>query len=251
MSLTQSTNLRFGEMGLDYRLEHVICLYQEHNGTTNTAATIHDVHLGPGFRPEIQSGRSLTITALETMMARLGHQVGTRYLPPNLLATSRNSLVWWCPAGRRRLWFNPSHTHDQAKAVKALNGKFAHHPALLFLAHDHSLNVFALAENTRPIPTTKLFQAPYWNLSQGHMCNGNLKLPPCVPDQLAGFENAFFNSAFTHTSVGRLTRHPGGHEGLWTELTKVKTPPNPSWWRKHLRPTLNTLQSTLASLGKS
>jgi hypothetical protein len=32
------------------------------------------------------------------------------------------------------------------------------------------------------------------------------------------WEQSFFESEFTHGNVGRLTRHPGGFEGLWKEL---------------------------------
>jgi hypothetical protein len=32
------------------------------------------------------------------------------------------------------------------------------------------------------------------------------------------WERGFYESAFTHANVGRLTRHPGGFEALWSEL---------------------------------
>jgi hypothetical protein len=32
------------------------------------------------------------------------------------------------------------------------------------------------------------------------------------------WEQSFYESEFTHGNVGRLTRHPGGFEGLWKEL---------------------------------
>jgi hypothetical protein len=33
------------------------------------------------------------------------------------------------------------------------------------------------------------------------------------------WEQGFYESAFTHANVGRLTRHKGGFEGLWSGLT--------------------------------
>jgi hypothetical protein len=35
---------------------------------------------------------------------------------------------------------------------------------------------------------------------------------------IRAWERGFYESAFTHANVGRLTRHVGGFEGLWTGL---------------------------------
>jgi hypothetical protein len=36
---------------------------------------------------------------------------------------------------------------------------------------------------------------------------------------ISDWERGFYESAFTHANVGRLTRHEGGFEGLWSGLT--------------------------------
>jgi hypothetical protein len=36
---------------------------------------------------------------------------------------------------------------------------------------------------------------------------------------ISAWERGFYESAFTHANVGRLTRHKGGFEGLWSGLT--------------------------------
>jgi hypothetical protein len=35
---------------------------------------------------------------------------------------------------------------------------------------------------------------------------------------IPAWERGFYESAFTHANVGRLTRHEGGFEGLWSGL---------------------------------
>ena len=35
---------------------------------------------------------------------------------------------------------------------------------------------------------------------------------------IPAWERGFYESAFTHANVGRLTRHEGGFEGLWESL---------------------------------
>jgi hypothetical protein len=39
---------------------------------------------------------------------------------------------------------------------------------------------------------------------------------------ISEWERGFYESAFTHANVGRLTRHSGGFEGLWSGLDKRK-----------------------------
>jgi hypothetical protein len=36
---------------------------------------------------------------------------------------------------------------------------------------------------------------------------------------ISGWEQGFYESAFTHANVGRLTRYKGGFEGLWSGMT--------------------------------
>jgi hypothetical protein len=39
---------------------------------------------------------------------------------------------------------------------------------------------------------------------------------------ISEWERGFYESAFTHANVGRMTRHAGGFEGLWSNLDKRK-----------------------------
>ena len=66
----------------------------------------------------------------------------------------------------------------------------------------------------------------FWNLSDdGRVCTGTMRRPDSasvasIPD----WERGFYESAFTHANVGRLTRHEGGFEGLWSGLAGKRTP---------------------------
>ena len=63
--------------------------------------------------------------------------------------------------------------------------------------------------------------APYWNLSDnGTVCTGSMRRPESASvSAISAWERGFYESAFTHANVGRLTRHKGGFEGLWSGLT--------------------------------
>jgi PRTRC genetic system protein B len=78
----------------------------------------------------------------------------------------------------------------------------------------------ALTENKRPQSSTKLAVAPLWNLSDnGRVCTGSMRRPDgATVSSVADWERGFYESAFTHANVGRLTRHPEGFEGLWSGL---------------------------------
>jgi hypothetical protein len=39
---------------------------------------------------------------------------------------------------------------------------------------------------------------------------------------IPAWERGFYESAFTHANVGRLTRHEGGFDGLWSGLTSKR-----------------------------
>jgi PRTRC genetic system protein B len=109
--------------------------------------------------------------------------------------------------------------------AKKLNGKMYPHPALLFMIDGRELIVRALAENCRPAANTHLKNAPYWNTdSAGRVCLGSMRIPEEVSaGSLSGWENAYFASEFTHPSGAvRLTTHPGGFLGLWSNLAGRK-----------------------------
>ena len=40
---------------------------------------------------------------------------------------------------------------------------------------------------------------------------------------IPAWERGFYESAFTHANVGRLTRHEGGFDGLWSGLARKRS----------------------------
>lgn len=239
----------------DFKLSKAILLYEnkeEADWSGNRvrvasacAATLHDVTFGKHGRPCIQPGQPASFTAIEALARQLAGKIAPEFFPANLLSASPSRLVWWCPGARRRIWFKPNPDDKQAETLKALNGQKVFYPPLLFVAR-RGLHVYALVRDQRPTINTRLYRAPFWNLSDdGGMCRGNLKLPEAVASSIPAFEKAFFNSAFSHSSGGKLTRHPGGHSGLWRELAQRKTKPDHRYWSRQLVRTHTTINSLL------
>jgi PRTRC genetic system protein B len=110
--------------------------------------------------------------------------------------------------------------NSESKA-QSLNGRFFSQPALVWSVTRGDLKIRALRENKRPRGETMLAVAPFWNLSEdGRVCLGSMRCPESSSvASIERWEQSFYESAFTHANVGRLTRHPEGFEGLWNELT--------------------------------
>jgi PRTRC genetic system protein B len=109
--------------------------------------------------------------------------------------------------------------NSEGKAAE-LNGCIFPQPPLVWQVSNGELSIRALTENKRPDGSTKLAVAPFWNLSDdGRVCTGTMRRPDSAAvASIPAWERGFYESAFTHANVGRLTRHEGGFDGLWSGL---------------------------------
>jgi PRTRC genetic system protein B len=165
--------------------------------------------------PALGPAQPLTVAFIESLVRSLGGGVQAEVLPQNVLAKTDRMIVWWTPAQRRPMFYENS----EGKASK-LNGRVFPQPPLVWRVSNNELNIRALIENKRPEGTTKLAVAPFWNLSDdGRVCTDTMRRPDSASvAAIPAWERGFYESAFTHANVGRLTRHEGGFEGLWTGL---------------------------------
>jgi PRTRC genetic system protein B len=177
--------------------------------------TRHQVTLRKDAAPTLGPAQPLTIGFLESLVRSLGGGTKAEVLPENVLAKSDRMIAWWTPSCRRQMFYE----NAEGKAAK-LNGRMLPQPALVWRVSNLGLKIRALAENRRPTAATTLAVAPYWNLSDdGRVCTGSMRCPDSASvSSISAWERAFYESAFTHANVGRLTRHPRGFEGLWADL---------------------------------
>lgn len=195
---------------------------QQTDGYPNTAdsqscfATIHDVRDNGKGSKVIGEGRLMTRAALNDLVEEMSPERGLRFLPPEVLAVGGNGLVWWRRPAAAKMWFNTADSLGQSVG-------HAPQPGLVFAANERSCWVWAVHGEERPTPQTILCQAPHYNVNQnGLICTGNAELPKSLDvDSIAGFEDAFWNSRFTHPNVHikrKLCKWPGGAEKLWGSL---------------------------------
>ena len=183
--------------------------------------TRHQVTLHKNGPPTLEPAQPLTLGFVESLVRSLWGGSSAEVLPDNVLAKGDRMIVWWTPASRRRMFYE----NAEQKAL-ALNGRTFPQPPLVWRVDDGGLTIRALRESKRPDASTTLAVAPFWNLSDdGQVCTGTMRCPDSASvASIPEWERGFYESAFTHANVGRLTRHPGGFEGLWSGLRDKRKP---------------------------
>lgn len=210
------------------QLSRAILLYEEPYAT-ESLASIHEIEVGHRSAPQLLPGRCLAADELVEILNRLQRTPLTRrILPERLLFADAALMLWWLPAAQRPLFFKTSDTAFN----DALRGKPVAHPPLLLLAKPGSLSVYALGENQRPTASTRVYEAPYFNLyADGHMCRGNVPLPEALdPADLERWEALLFETNFTHSNAGKRTRFKAGHNALWKHLARYPNAPFRAEW---------------------
>ena len=202
----------------DLELKTAILIYRDAARNGVALATVHDIIREGAAAPlQVAPGTLLTTEFLSDLTTSLRRRPEAVLLPENVLAYSSGLLIWWTP---RRL--HPMFFSDGAEDRAELDGRVFPHPPLVWKVNNGVLSLRALSEERRPRADTSLMTAPYWNTepNRGQVCSGTMPRPTADDfSGMLGWEEAFFNSRFTHPSgIGKLTNHPGGFIGLWAEL---------------------------------
>lgn len=230
--------------GVDTRLQLTDALLMYRSGNGAVYATTHPVHadLGNADRKIIGAGTPLTKEALAEFARTVGAATAfDGFVSEQLLYTGPNMIAWWTPESIRKCWFKSGNKFIGTQVAEVA------HPAMVFVATPGDWFVFALRESARPTPNTKLQHAPHFNVwDGGRVCSGNISLPKVVDTSTTKqYEDAFFNSNFTHPNRERATRHRGGMTMLWRSQIKH---PSLERMRRALAPSNETLRTAIARI---
>lgn len=209
--------IAIGEMHR-FELRDALLIYRENRRSFITWHTVMAQKQGP---PVLGPAQTLTTGFVEDLAESLSGAAMAEVLPANVLAKTDRMIAWWTPRRVRRMFFE----NTEGKAQQ-LNGKVFPQPPLVWKVAQGDLRIRALSENRRPTAQTKLAVAPFWNLSDdGRVCLGSMRCPESASvGSITAWEQGFYESAFTHANVGRLTRHEGGHDALWSSLEGTRRP---------------------------
>lgn len=201
-------------------LQGAILVYK---GARDVFASWHEATAGKGTAPQLGPALPLSTMFLKSLAEGLGSNLRTELLPPNVLARTPDTLVWWTPAKARRMFFS-----QFDKDLGPYSGRSFPHPALVFRVSGRQLRIRAISQSKRPDAATPLLIAPYYNTQEnGLVCQGSMRSPdgPFV-ESMKAWEEAFFESEFTHLwGGGRMCRHKQGVAGLWKSVEGAKVFP--------------------------
>jgi PRTRC genetic system protein B len=205
-----------------FELQGAILVYSGGKTSSVAFASWHDVTGDESGAPRLGPAMPLTTTFLRELSRGLGATAPPEVLPENVLVRTPESLVWWRPARRVKMFFR----HDDE--LGTVSGRVFPQPALVFRVTQRELWIRALSENHRPSGSTPLMVAPYYNVNtEGAVCQGTMRSPEDA--SVAAMEQwarSFFESEFTHIyGSGHFTRHRGGIVGLWSSLADRRTFP--------------------------
>ncbi|MCG5077266.1 PRTRC system protein B [Paraburkholderia tagetis] len=212
------SDVSIGRTGHDVSLSSALLLYAGENGAHY--ATVHRIAADRvSGRPIIGAGRPLDRRALVATLVQLEKSAAPKceFLPANLLGVSSAAVTWWCPPAPRRVFFNCKELGKRSRVVS--------HPGLVFQASLTGFRVFALKDSGRPTPDTPLFEPPYFNTwDLGEICIGSAQVPRRIEvDAIGGWEEGFFNSAFTHPNHGgKRVTYEDGFYAFWRDMLDGK-----------------------------
>lgn len=232
--------------GTDTELHLVSALLMYRSNDGGVYATVHDVETEAEdpARKIIGAGVPLTKEALAGFASAAGDATSfDGFVPDNLLFTAPNMIAWWTPASVRKCWFRSPNRFIGTKVAEVA------HPAMVFVVTPGDWFVFALTESTRPAPTTKLQHSPHFNVwAGGRICTGNVALPKVADaGTFKQFEDAFFNSNFTHPNREGATKHKGGITSLWRAQIKKA---DPEQMQRALRSSGETLRKAIERISQ-
>ncbi len=195
-----------------FELHDALLVYRDRQ---TSFITRHDVQAQKSGPPTLGPAQPLTLAFVESLMRSLGGAVHAEVLPENILAKGDRLIVWWTPERCRQMFYQ-----NAESKMADLNGCIFPQPPLVWKVSNGELSIRAFVQNKRPQVMTTLAVAPFWNLSDdGRVCTGTMRRPESATvAAIPAWERGFYESAFTHANVGRITRHDGGFEGLWESL---------------------------------
>lgn len=232
-------------------LRHAILMYEDTKSVEKSAAfasfhEVQDVGTTERPNPQILSGTPLTQEALMQTVGSLAdrYALNVDLLPESMLSFSPLHMIWWLPAGERRVFLNTAADGPQSAIVP--------HPPLLFAVVQKRWYVFSIKENTRPGKSTHLYHAPFFNMfDDDSVCTGTAKIPKSLlPSETTTWENAFFNSVFTHVNGKKKVAFKGGEFALWRELIAGKHKQFPKSALLKNKLTLGAAMTSLLTFGK-
>lgn len=189
-----------------------------YKGAGTHFAMVHRIAFN-GTSHSLGAGKPMSSAALKSLNRKLhAARSGRGLLPECVLALDDSALVWYEPPQMRTLAFAMS-TQFPARSIGTRNGRVPC-PGVVFVASPSHWEVFAFKGHDRPQAATRLYRAPFYNVSvDGSICAGTVRRPDSQAVSAIGqWSDAFWRSYFSHANYTGVVKREGDVSGLWKDL---------------------------------
>ena len=235
-------NITYPDKKMSVQLSHAMLFYQ---GGGNTLATVHKIQDN-----KLLAGKSVSMQDVEELF-HTEHQQKMILIPPEIIAWSRNEVIWFEKSRIRPMFFNVPETSRQY--LNKISGKNVVWPNLLFRISRSEIYCWAVKSNRKPTLDTMLYRAPFTNIFNDSRVCPPTQFREIHEENMIEFArkavDLFFRGHFSHLygNMEQSITYSRGRDRFWvkmaTDLEKGKQKPFPS---KYLVQTELTLRKILS-----
>ena len=212
----------------EYNLSHAMLFYQ---GNGHTMATLHKVD-----NRQLLAGKSVSIQDVEELFHSKDQWQKMVVLSPEVIAWSRNEIVWFERGRIRPIYFNAPEAKRQF--LNKISGKNVIWPNLIFRISKNDISCWAVKSRAKPTINARLYNAPFTNIFRNHSFCPPTQFREIQEENIIDFArkavDIFFRGHFSHLYDNMLKSitYPRGRDRFWVKMVedlengKIKSFPN-------------------------
>ena len=199
-----------------YILTHAVLFYRSYS---ETLATIHGVK-----NNRLLAGKSISLQDVEELFHSANQRQKMHYLPPEIIAWSRNEVIWFEKSRIRPIYFNVP--EPKRKFLNEISGKNVIWPNLVFRISRQNIFCWATKSRNKPNLKTKLYNAPFTNISHRHCFCPPIQFREIREEDMVDFSrravDLFFRGHFSHLYDHMLpsVTYSRGRDRFWEKMVR-------------------------------
>jgi PRTRC genetic system protein B len=208
--------ITYPQQRVEYKLSHALLFYE---GNGEALATLHKVR-----NRQLLAGKSLSVQDVEELFHSDHQRQKMVFLPPEVIAWSRNEVVWFEKSRTRPIYFNAP--EPKRRFLNKISGKNVIWPNLVFKISRNHISCWAVKSRAKPNQETKLYNAPFTNIFTDHrFCPPN-EFHEIHEENMIDFArkavDVFFRGHFSHLYGDMLNSitYPRGRDRFWEKMVK-------------------------------
>ena len=147
-----------------------------------------------------------------------------QFLPPEVIAWSRNEVVWFEKSRIRPIYFNVP--EPNRRFLNKISGKNVIWPNLVFRISRKQIFCWAVKSRTRPDLDTKLYNAPFTNIFASHCFCPPVQFQEIRDENMVDFArkatDLFFRGHFSHLygNMPDSITYSRGRDRFWEKMAR-------------------------------